>query len=266
MSPPAHRAMLKRQLARAGRVCAAHGLTVLIYHRVGGGTPDERDVPIAEFQRHVGRLRDTRVLSLDAALDELAAGDDRPKVVITFDDGFADVATAALPILTEHGLPFTLYLTTAYVGQTMHWDGSTATAGGPALTWDQVGALVDSGLCTLGNHTHTHAAPDRLTTDELDRCTAEVRARAGVTPMHFAYPWGVPVPRMDRAVRERFRSAATGEVGRSHPGVDPLHLRRVPVRASDPLPFFEAKISGSLLPEHTYSVLVRAAKGVGLRA
>lgn len=266
MPPPAHRATIKRQLARAGRSRAAHGMTMLIYHRVGGGTPDERDVQIEEFHRQVGLLRTARVLPVDTALDELAAGDDRPKVVLTFDDGFADMATEALPILTEHGLPFMLYLTTAYVGQTMHWDGSTATAGGPALTWDQVGALVDSGLCTLGNHTHTHAAPDRLTTDELDRCTAEIRARVGVMPMHFAYTWGVAVPRMDPAVRERFRSAATGELGRNHPGMDPLHLCRVPVRGSDPLPFFEAKIFGSLLPEHTYSVLVRAAKAVGVRA
>jgi quercetin dioxygenase-like cupin family protein len=36
-----------------------------------------------------------RVLGLDAALDELAAGDDAPKVVLTFDDGFADVHDVA---------------------------------------------------------------------------------------------------------------------------------------------------------------------------
>jgi peptidoglycan/xylan/chitin deacetylase (PgdA/CDA1 family) len=266
MSPPANRAMIKKQLARVARSRGSRGLTMLIYHRIGGRTRDERDVTADAFRRHARALSCARVLPLDGALDELAVGDDRPKVVITFDDGFEDVATTAWPILAEHGLPFTVYLATAYVGGTMHWDGSTATAAGPALTWDQIGDLVDSGLCTLGNHTHVHARPEKLTTHELDRCTAQIRSRVGITPRHFAYPWGLPVQRMERAVRERFRSACTGEIGRNHPGVDPLRLHRVPVRGSDPLAFFETKVSGSLVPEHAYDMIVRTAKGVGLRA
>jgi hypothetical protein len=123
-----------------------------------------------------------------------------------------------------------------------------------------------SGLSTIGNHTHTHARPERLDSYELDRCTKEIEARLGVTPGHFAYPWGVAVPHMEPALRHRFRSAATGHLGRTHPGDDLMRLRRVPVRGSDPLPFFEAKLSGSLLPERAYDLIVRSAKAVGLRA
>lgn len=261
-----YRRRLKHGLAvGAGRTCPA-GLTLLIYHRVGGGTSDERDVSVEDFRQQVEVLARHRVLALDDALGELVAGDDRPKVVITFDDGFADVATTALPILVDHDLPFTLYLATAYVGGTMHWDGSTATAAGPALTWDQVGDLVASGLCTLGNHTHTHARPERLDPYELDRCTKEIESRLGVTPHDFAYPWGLAVPAMEASLRARFRSAVTGELGRNHPGCHPLRLRRLPVRGSDPLRFFEAKLTGSLLPERAYGAIVRTAKGVGLDA
>ena len=244
----------------------AAGLSILIYHRVGGGTRDERDLTTGAFRQQMQVLARHRVVRIDDALGELAAGDDRPKVVITFDDGFADVATTALPILAEHGLPFTLYLTTAYVGGTMHWDGSTAREGAPALTWEQVDALMASGLCTLGNHTHTHVRPERLDLHELDRCTKEMESRLGVTPQHFAYPWGVAVPAVEAALGTRFRSAVTGELGRSHPAAHPLRLPRVPVRGSDPLRFFEAKVTGALLPERAYGAIVRAAKGVGLRA
>ena len=42
----------------------------------------------------------------------------------------------------------------------MRWEGSTAREqGAPALTWDQLREMVDSGLCTVGNHTHTHVRP-----------------------------------------------------------------------------------------------------------
>ena len=239
---------------------------MLIYHRVGGQTPDERDISLGQFARQMRLLRGHRVVSLDDALDELAAGDDRPKVVITFDDGFADVYTDAWPVLHDNGLPFTLYLSTAYVGGQMHWDGSTATAPGPALSWDQLGQLAESALCTIGNHTHTHARPEHLTTDELDLCSKEIDARLGVTPRHFAYTWGIPVPAMEQALRARFRSAATGRLGRNTPSTDPMRLRRVPVRGSDPLPFVAAKLRGSLVPERTYDLVVRTAKRVGVRA
>lgn len=241
-------------------------MSMLIYHRVGGGTTDERDMSVQRFRRQMRLLRGHRVLHLDDALDELGHGDIRSKVVITFDDGFADVHTTALPVLEDSGLPFTLYLSTAYVGGQMHWDGSTAKAPGPALDWDQLGELAASPLCTIANHTHTHARPQRLTTDELDMCSAEINKRLGVTPRHFAYPWGVPVQAMEPALGERFRSAATGHIGRNTPATDPLRLHRIPVRGSDPLSFFAAKLSGNLLPEHTYDLMVRTAKRVGVHA
>lgn len=257
---------LKRGLAvGAGRV-EARGLTVLIYHRVGGGTADERDLGVGAFGRQLDVLRGHRVVGLDAALNELAGGDDSPKVVLTFDDGFADVHETAFPLLVERRLPFTVYLATAYIGGLMHWDGSTARAPGLALSWGQCSELAASPLCTIGNHTHSHARPEALTSGDVDRCTQAIEDRLGVTPRHFAYTWGVPVPAMEPQLRARFRSAVTGRLGRNHPKTDPLRLRRVPVRGSDPIEFFRAKLTGLLLPERTYAGLVKAGKAVGLRA
>ncbi|HEU5149616.1 MAG TPA: polysaccharide deacetylase family protein [Iamia sp.] len=240
---------------------------MLIYHRVGGGTPDERDVTTEDFAAQMGVLAEGHeVVSLDAALDALDAGDDRPTVVLTFDDGFADVRDPALPILVEHGLPFTVYLATGYLGGEMHWDGSTAKAPGPALSWDDVEALVATGLCTIGNHTHGHVRPEVVTEADIDECTEAISERLGIVARHYAYPWGIPVPALEPALRARFRSAVTGELGRNLPGVDPLRLRRVPVRGSDPLEFFAAKLTGRLGPERAYGAIVTVAKKLGASA
>lgn len=58
--------------------------------------------------------RECDVVSLDAALDGLAHGDDHPKVVVTFDDGFADLHDVVWPILANYDLPFTVYLATGF--------------------------------------------------------------------------------------------------------------------------------------------------------
>ncbi len=258
------RARLKDGLARLGRG-TPRGATLLIYHRVGGGSGEELDCPTATFTEQAHELAaHHEVVALDEALDRLARGDDRPCVVLTFDDGFADLAEVAWPVLRALDLPFTVYLATAYLGAPMRWEGATATATGNGMTWEQAAALAADPRCAIGNHTHHHVPPARLTTAELDAATATIRERLGTTPRHFAYPWGVPVTAMEPELRARFRSSATGEVGRNRPGVDWHRLRRVPVRASDPLAFFRAKVDGSLLPERAYAGIVAAAKRSGV--
>jgi peptidoglycan/xylan/chitin deacetylase (PgdA/CDA1 family) len=164
-------------------------------------------------------------------------------------------------------LPFTLYLATGYIGARMRWEGSTAkSSGAPALDWEQVREMTATGLCTVGNHTHSHVSPDRLTAAELDDCTAAIVQHLAIEPRHFAYPWGIHVPRLEGELRRRFRSAATGQIGRNMPGHDSLRLRRVPVRRTDPPEFFRAKLTGCLFPERTYAAAVLTAKRVGIRA
>lgn len=261
------RSGVKTVLSAFGRGGEALGATLLIYHRVGGASPDERDVTTDVFEQQLDCLAaSSDVVSIDRALDRLADDDWTASTVLTFDDGFADVYENAWPLLRTRRMPFVVYLCSSFVGGTMHWDGSTARAAGPGLTWQQLEEMVASGLCTVGNHTSTHCVPERLSTDELDSCTAEINRHLGVSPQHFAWTWGVPVPRLLPDVRERFRSAATGVVGRNMPGADPWALQRVPVRATDPLAFFRTKTTGSLIPERAYAGIVAGAKKVGVRA
>jgi hypothetical protein len=111
-----------------------------------------------------------------------------------------------------------------------------------------------------------HVPPAELTDDELDACTAAIESGTGVTPRHFARPWGVPVSAMEPALRSRFRSAVTGEVGRNRAGAHAHRLRRIPVRATDPIEFFTAKLSGRLLPERVYGASIALAKRGGIPA
>src|SRR5882724_221027 len=58
-----------------------------------------------------------RTISLDEALNGLQARADLAKsVVLTFDDGYRDFYTEALPILKQHGFTATLFLLSDRIG------------------------------------------------------------------------------------------------------------------------------------------------------
>ena len=73
---PGVKSFVKRTAATVDRVIPPPpGVTILIYHRVGGGSDSEVDLPTDEFERQLEHLAEHhRVISLDEAVDELSAG------------------------------------------------------------------------------------------------------------------------------------------------------------------------------------------------
>jgi peptidoglycan/xylan/chitin deacetylase (PgdA/CDA1 family) len=101
-------------------------LSVLIYHRVRAVTdplfPDELDG--AGFDRHLSILSSLfNLLPLQEAVRRLR-DDDLPArpACITFDDGYADNATVALPMLQRHGMTATFFISTGYLDGGRMWN------------------------------------------------------------------------------------------------------------------------------------------------
>lgn len=98
------------------------GPMVLLYHRVAELQQDPHLLAVApeHFEEHLLALRrHCRVVSLSQLTDSLARGGHPGSVVaLTFDDGYADNAEAAFPLLKKHGLPATFYLASGFVGTT----------------------------------------------------------------------------------------------------------------------------------------------------
>ncbi|MFT3847204.1 MAG: polysaccharide deacetylase family protein [Propionivibrio sp.] len=94
-------------------------LTILIYHRVLAKRsellPDEMDAE--RFERQMRYLaRYFSVIPLPEAVQRLHRGElPRRACCVTFDDGYADNLTVALPILERYGLPATLFVATGYI-------------------------------------------------------------------------------------------------------------------------------------------------------
>jgi peptidoglycan/xylan/chitin deacetylase (PgdA/CDA1 family) len=252
---------LKTVAAWGDRVRApGRGVVVLIYHRVGGGSGTEIDLDPALFDEQMAWLAaNGRAASLDDALARLANGqgqghepgpDEPDPVVVTFDDGTADLADVALPILARHGVPATVYVATDFVDRQRPFP-----AEGTPLTWAATREMVASGLVTIGSHTHTHALVDRLPPDEvaveLDRSIELIGEHAGVAADHFAYPKAVAPPApVEAVVRDRFLSAALGGCRPNAYGrTDPHRLARSAVQVSDGMDWFVRKAEGGMALE-----------------
>jgi len=225
-------------------------VVVLIYHCVGRGSGLELDLPVDRFDEQMTWLAaEHRVVSLDQALDALAAPElpERDPIVVTFDDGPADFADTALPVLVRHQIPVTMYLATAFLDEQRAFP-----YGAPPMSWAAMADTMATGLVTVGSHTHTHALLDRLppaqVDEELARSTVAIEDHLGVTPTHFAYPKSVaPSDGADRAVRAAFRSAAlAGTRPNPYGRTDPYRLHRSPIQAGDEMRWFKAKVAGGM--------------------
>src|SRR5215211_2765898 len=231
------------------------GVVVLQYHRVGRRVPLEIDLPLERFAAQMAHIADERrAMTLDHALELLdgTAVPQRDPIVVTFDDGTADFAECAAPVLVRHEIPVVLYLATAYIE-----NQSSFPHGAAPLSWSALRDLIDTGIVTVGSHTHTHAlldsTDDAHTAYELDHSVGLIEERLGVEARHFAYPKGVAgSPAAASAVRRRFASAALADVGVNRYGrTDPHRLARSPIQHSDGMRWFTRKLHGGLSLEGT---------------
>lgn len=224
---------------------------MLLYHRVGGGSSLEIDLAPERFADQLAEIG-SRAMWLGDALDATAgaapAGPD--PVVVTFDDGTADVVDIALPLLVEAKVPATLYLATSHVEEQREWPG-----GGRPVSWKGLADAISTGYLQIGSHTHGHVLLDRLdpaaAMDDLDRSIGLIEDHLGVQPADFAYPKAVaPSPEVEALVIARFRSAAlAGTRPNRYGATNPWRLNRSPVQVSDGMRWFRAKLGGGMALE-----------------
>lgn len=260
--------LLKRAaVARDALVPGRGGAVVLLYHRVGGASGLAVDLPLPLFSAQMDELRASgRAQPVDNLLAAVMQ-DEAPPVdplSITFDDGTADFADLAFPVLHEAGLPVTLFVATDFVE-----GGRSFPREGTPVSWAALRDAMDTRLLTVGSHTHTHALLDRLpgteVAQELDRSVKLIEERLGVTPAHFAYPKALLGSRdAQDAVRLRFRSACVaGTRANPYGRTDPYRLHRSPVQVGDGMRWFRHKARGGMGLEDDVRRLVNRRRYAG---
>jgi peptidoglycan/xylan/chitin deacetylase (PgdA/CDA1 family) len=167
---------------------------VLMYHGIAqvAEDPNKLCVTPRRFAEQMAWLARSGLqgVGMGTLLDAMRAGRHARMVGITFDDGYVNVAEAALPVLQSHGFGATAFIISGLLGRTNEWDEGPAW---PLMSADQVRALSAAGI-EIGSHSATHVRMAGLDQASLSAEATQSRsALAGVTGAEiggFAYPYG----------------------------------------------------------------------------
>jgi peptidoglycan/xylan/chitin deacetylase (PgdA/CDA1 family) len=235
-------------------VPAPKGLPILLYHKVSRDREDGLTISCESLDRQLAYIRSSGYtpISFSDLKESLAGRAALPAnpVIVTFDDGYLNTYELAYPLLANHGVKATIFLTTGFIGASAGWDGANE----PLMSWHNARELAKDPLIEFGMHSHRHQNYQRYSAaqieDDLSDCLRALEENACPFTRVFAYPYGgMPRdPAANRAMRDFFRrheiffAARIGSRINPLPPRDPYELKRTAIRGTDSLRAFQTKL------------------------
>ena len=145
-------------------------------------------------------------------------------VVLTFDDGFANLLEHAVPVLSGLNFRATVFVVTGRCGQTNDWpDQIPGIPRLPLLSWSELTQLEAAGF-EVGAHSVTHRPLTEIPAADAEREIVEsktmIEDQLGQPVQSFAYPFGLFRRADYEVVRKHFRSARSAKLGKAKPADD----------------------------------------------
>lgn len=211
-----------------------HVIDILMYHSISAG-PGPTCIDPQTFRSQMEMLAEFgyQAISLADFVDWHNGERELPRrrVVLTFDDGFADFAFAAHPVLHDLGWTATVFLPVGKLDSTEDWVGAPKEAPRPLLSWAQVSALAKQGI-DFGGHTISHPDLTRLPLEEMRREIREpqqrIQERIGGPPtISFAPPYGRTNQQIRAEARKWYKVSVGTTLGRADRTCDLYNVPRI---------------------------------------
>ncbi|MFK8113555.1 MAG: polysaccharide deacetylase family protein [Rubripirellula sp.] len=212
-------------------------LSVLFYHRVANSHPNDWTISRETFRQHIEYcIQNFEMIGLGEVQRRVREMDSCiPAASITFDDGYADNCDFALPLLIQHKVPCTYFVTTDNVRNASPFPHDVS-SGTPLRinNWNQIREMSDEGI-EIGCHTRTHVDFSRVHDPnvvwrEIVESKLEIEQQIGKRVRYFAFPYGMPCQLTQMAIEAvneaGFDGFCSAYGGYNLVGEDSFHIRR----------------------------------------
>jgi peptidoglycan/xylan/chitin deacetylase (PgdA/CDA1 family) len=229
-------------------------IPILVYHQIDVAPPKGapfRSLYVSPdaFSRQMATLKMLGYRGLSMTdLQPYLRGEKQGNVVgITFDDGYLNNLTNALPTLQKQGFTSTCYVVAGLLGKTNVWDEHIGITQTRLMTAEQL-LQWQAGGQEVGAHTQYHIdlthSEDVRSRREIADSKLALEQLTGKNVPHFCYPYGKFETWHSEMVQEAGYTTATTTVrGRVYGANNMLTLPRVPVLRSTSLPVFCLKVA-----------------------
>ncbi|MES2978824.1 MAG: polysaccharide deacetylase family protein [Pseudomonadota bacterium] len=241
-------------MQQTSQVCHNHSpIPILTYHQIS--EPPAQRIPYRDhlyvrpdaFARQMQLLHRLgyRGVSMSQAEPYLRGIKHGRVVAITFDDGYLNALTNALPVLRDLGFTATNYVVSQRVGQVNDWDHPLAAT--PLMNESELRQWLQPGN-DIGGHSRQHLALNDMDESEayaeIANCKSELETLLDAEVSHFCFPYGSHSDEHVRMAREAgYATAVTTARGRCLPGHHLLRLPRLAVLDSTSLLVFQLKVT-----------------------
>ena len=195
---------------------------ILMYHSLYKTASNMWMLTPDEFEADLKYLAENgyTAVTVSQLRDYVQSGGELPEkpVVLTFDDGYYNNLSVALPLLEKYDMRMVLSIIGEYTDDWSETGGADSRYG--HVTWEQLRQLVDSGRVEVSNHTQSLHHNDngrkgvtRKRGEDLETYRGvfsrdvmllqeKILEHCGVMPICFAFPYGSTCPEAREILRE----------------------------------------------------------------
>lgn len=239
-------------------------LSILYFHRVTNICKDGMTIDLDAFEKQIRFVKKHyQILSGEMINNWIEAEDEgdnlkgKKGILITFDDGYEDNFTNALPILKKYLCPAIFFVSTDFIGSEKQFDHDSKLY--PQLTfkkmsWDQLKYALSFGI-DMGIHSDKHADLGAISLGEaiedIRTSIEKYENNLGEKPVFMSYPFGGEANITQEVINfikneTTIKALFSAYGGKNITPIDSFGLKRINIGSNDRGLNFLIKIEGGL--------------------